>query len=179
MSALTLEQLKSLEVGDWVWIEILEPESVEESFPKKAYFQKSDIVVGENFFPFILNDCEDGLDYQFYGRDWLAYKNKECERKKIYYHATDFENLVSILDTGIEVRNAEGVVYLCEKVEECLRFAKVHGVRDALVCKVMLNEDEVFETFDHSFEFFQCRAFGICRRILTSEIKEYYRYDDI
>lgn len=82
MKPLTIEQLKALQVGDWVWIEILEPESIEESFPKKAYFQKADIVVGENFFPFILNDCEDGLDYQFYGSDWLAYKNKEQAEAK-------------------------------------------------------------------------------------------------
>lgn len=82
MRAMTIQEIMNLEVGDWVWIEILEPESVEESFPNKAYFQKADIGIGENFFPFILNDCEDGLDYQFYGSDWLAYKNKEQAEAK-------------------------------------------------------------------------------------------------
>lgn len=50
---------------------------------------------------------------------------------KTFYHATPFSNLIEILDKGIECRNVEHIVYLCEKPEDCLKFARIHGNRCA------------------------------------------------
>ena len=46
---------------------------------------------------------------------------------KTYYHATPFKNLIEILDKGIECRNIEGIVYMCETAQDCLKFAYMHG----------------------------------------------------
>lgn len=99
-------------------------------------------------------------------------------KKRVLYHATPLGNLLSILDKGIEPRNVEGVVYCCEKPEDCLKFAKVRGVTDALVCKIAIWDSGVFETFDHSYEFFKCQCFGVGRTIKLSEITDYFRYKD-
>lgn len=95
---------------------------------------------------------------------------------KTYYHATDFDNLVSILDKGIELRNAEKLVYLCEKPEDCLKFAKVYGKTEVLVLTVEVEEDDVIETFDHNERFFQCRCFGSTKAIPLSRITEWMKY---
>lgn len=42
---------------------------------------------------------------------------------KTYYHATSFTNLSEILEKGIECRNTEGIVYMCETAQDCLKFA--------------------------------------------------------
>ena len=81
MKALTIEQLKSLEVGDWVWITIfnlgdmghLKPEGYYKKVESKGFYE-------EQFFRwedknFITG--ADGLTYESYGTYWLAYKNKE------------------------------------------------------------------------------------------------------
>ena len=78
---------------------------------------------------------------------------------KTYYHATPFENLVSIMDQGIR-KSRDGVVYLTEKPEEATRFVVIRGHVDILVCEVQIEENMVEETFDHSEAFFKCRAYG-------------------
>lgn len=95
---------------------------------------------------------------------------------KIFYHSTSFKNLTEIVDKGIECRNIEKLVYLCEKSEDCLKFAYMHGCKDILVLKVKVDESDIVETFDHSENFFKCRCFASIKPILPKSIIEYMRY---
>lgn len=87
MKPLTIEELKSLEVGDWVWLcgkyenfgEYSEYRKIEKNYEDCLTF-----AVGVNSIHFKYSD---------YGKTWIAYKNKEqaetngdiielpCERK--------------------------------------------------------------------------------------------------
>ena len=94
---------------------------------------------------------------------------------KTFYHATPVENLCSIMDKGL-IKGIDGIVYLTEKPEEAIRFLAIRGYKEAIVCKVVLEEDLVEEQFDHNPNFFKCRAYGCRDNIEPSEIEEYYKY---
>lgn len=82
---------------------------------------------------------------------------------KILYHATSMENLGSILENGIEARNIEKLVYLAETPQDALKFIALRFYPEMLVIKVKIPkkyEHKIIETFDHSYNFFKCRAFG-------------------
>lgn len=82
MKPLTIDELKALPVGEWVWIRVLDKEGFGINFPTQLYLQKADVIVGDHYFPFVMNEVDDGLDYRMYGTDWLAYKNKEFAESK-------------------------------------------------------------------------------------------------
>lgn len=71
MKPLTIEQLKELEVGDWVWI----------TTPKNSgeYYQisYSDYLDDEDAFVAYSLHYDLNVFYSDYGTKWLAYKNKE------------------------------------------------------------------------------------------------------
>lgn len=96
---------------------------------------------------------------------------------KFYYHATPYSNLGSILMDGIEPRNVEHCVYLCESKHDALKFLVLRGCADILVCKCKLNENDVIETFDHSKDFFNCRCFGYDKTIRIKDIVDFMRFD--
>ena len=52
---------------------------------------------------------------------------------KYYYHATRMENLHSIMLSGLNP-GVDGLVYMCEKPEDAIKFLAIHGYRDILVC---------------------------------------------
>lgn len=62
MKPLTIEELKALEVDDWVWI--------------------VDLKTGENTGYAQIEDDWVECDWDNYGKTWLAYKNKEQEEAK-------------------------------------------------------------------------------------------------
>lgn len=71
MKPLTIEQLKSLEVGDWVWIV---------TKGNKGFYGQIDedtddnaLCIHSDFMPFV---------YRNYGTKWVAYKNKEMAEAK-------------------------------------------------------------------------------------------------
>lgn len=99
---------------------------------------------------------------------------------KIFYHATAYENLFDILDNGIEARNIEGIVYLCEKPEDAIKFLAIRGVTDIVTLKVRIYKkdyDNIIETFDHNHNFFKCRAFGFKGNIPASNVQPHLRYN--
>ena len=53
---------------------------------------------------------------------WIAYKEVNYEQEKVYYHATSYENLGSILVDGIKASDIDGVVYMTEKEEDAIKF---------------------------------------------------------
>lgn len=93
---------------------------------------------------------------------------------KTFYHATSFDNLISILERGI-MPSFEGIVYLCETEQDAAKFVALRGCKDMLICVVSLNENDVHETFDHSEAFFKCKCFGHTGTIKTSQILEFRR----
>ena len=95
--------------------------------------------------------------------------------KKLYYHATDPNNLGSILGRGL-VKGVDGCVYLTEKPEEACRFVAFRGYSEALVIEVMLDEADVQESFDHNPNFFKCRAWYIESDIRKEQMTNFWTY---
>lgn len=91
-----------------------------------------------------------------------------------YYHATPYENLVSILENGIK-KSIDGVVYLTENKDEAARFLLIRGYHDILTIEVLIDSENVEETFDHSEKFFKCKAFGYKDDIKPDELINFYR----
>lgn len=88
---------------------------------------------------------------------------------KLMYHATSQENLDSILSDGIR-RGIDGVVYLCEKPVDAVKFLAIRLIRDIVVFAVRVDEDEMEESFDHNKNFFGCSAYMVSYDIPTSDI---------
>ena len=92
---------------------------------------------------------------------------------KYIYHATPYENLTSILNTGIEVRNEDGV-YCADSYLGAVAFLYIKGYRDIVVLKIntdKLNKDLLFEGIDHNPSFFEdIRVFVYPELIKTSMI---------
>lgn len=89
-------------------------------------------------------------------------------KDKIYYHATAESNATNIIREGIIHKGIDDIVYVCENPEEAYRFValRVFGTEDIYVFEIHVPENvEVEETFDHSYSFFQCKAFGISQDI--------------
>lgn len=79
---------------------------------------------------------------------------------KRYYHATKYANLNNIIGRGI-LPGCDGLVYLAETKEDAMKFVAIRLINEPImVLEVELDPTEVFETFDHSYTFFKCRAFG-------------------
>ena len=98
---------------------------------------------------------------------------------KIMYHATDYDNVLGIMEEGIKP-GADGLVYLCEDALDAMKFPYIRGVKHMVTCKIKLSKREwtrVMETFDHSPAFFQCRAFGYQGVIPPENILEYMEYN--
>lgn len=97
-------------------------------------------------------------------------------KTRILYHATPMTNLAPIMEKGIEPR-CDGIIYFCEDPRDCLKFAYIHGLHEVLVCKVRLLSNKVFETFDHNYQFFQCRCWGYSDLVKPEEIVDYIKYE--
>lgn len=98
---------------------------------------------------------------------------------KKYYHATDFNNLGNIIVNGIQP-GPDGLVYMCEGPTDAIKFLYIRGYKHLLVCEIKiskLDEKNIIETFDHSFEFFKCRAFGYRGHIDIDKITNYIEYN--
>ena len=83
---------------------------------------------------------------------------------KLLYHASLKSNDISILNEGI-LASIDGCVYCCEKPEDCLKFILIRqcGSTPEPITIFAINapDELVEETFDHSYNFFKCRCFGI------------------
>lgn len=76
MKPLTIDELKALEVGDWVWI-------VNKANPKRTgYFEIFDKTYNSIILFRTRKFADAELFYTDYGKTWLAYKNKEQAEAK-------------------------------------------------------------------------------------------------
>lgn len=60
---------------------------------------------------------------------------------------------------GVVKRGWDGCVYLCEKPQDAAKFVAIRGHDEVAVIEVILPANKVKESFDHSVQFFQCKAF--------------------
>lgn len=73
MKPLTIEELKALEVGDWVWTIHTYGEAKESAYAR---------IIGTDIDGLVLPTDLMNLEYPDYGKTWLAYKNKEQAEAK-------------------------------------------------------------------------------------------------
>ncbi len=95
-----------------------------------------------------------------------------------FYHGTPYENMLNIMENGIDP-GPDGLVYMCEKPEDCAKFLYIRGIRNIAVFKIKIPkklENNVEETFDHSYDFFKCRAFGYFGHIDNNMIEPCMQY---
>lgn len=85
-------------------------------------------------------------------------KGRKRMRKK-YYHAATPETMEKIIADGVVKRGWDGCVYLCEKPQDAAKFVAIRGHDEVAVIEVILPANKVKESFDHSVQFFQCKAF--------------------
>lgn len=97
------------------------------------------------------------------------------ERNKKYYHATSIKNFEPIIENGIKC-GCDGLVYLTESEVDALKFISIRCDDDIVIFEVNLPKDEVIETFDHSYVFFKCKAFGYPHDIPSSNITDEILY---
>lgn len=86
-------------------------------------------------------------------------KRLSKKRMKKYYHATYPDAMEQIIADGILKKGWDDCVYLCETPQEAARFVAIRGYKTVYVIEIILPEDKVKESFDHSIQFFQCRAY--------------------
>lgn len=101
---------------------------------------------------------------------------------KYMWHSTDINNLRNIMEQGLLLLNAERVIYLAETENDALRFSMFRGYGVTVTLKVKIykkDEDKLFETFDHSYEYFKCKAFGYSDNIPASNIIPYKYYNTL
>ena len=98
------------------------------------------------------------------------------KKYKSYYHATPYENLLSIRDNGIKC-GYDNLVYLADDPKSAASFLAIRLCKDILVVEVRLPQNQVVESFDHSEAFFKCKAFTFNKDIPTTRIKDYFRYN--
>lgn len=99
---------------------------------------------------------------------------------KIYYHATDYNNIASILENGLVANTYENLVYLTEKEEDAVKFVALRGYSKVVTLKVKIyksDEHNIIETFDHNEAIFKCKAFGHRGSIPSKQITPSKIYD--
>lgn len=79
MKPLTIEELKALQVGDWVWI--VDKISNNQGY---ALVERSKAIGDKGFMSPALNRSYGFGYYDTYGTNWLAYKNKEQAEAEEY-----------------------------------------------------------------------------------------------
>lgn len=74
------------------------------------------------------------------------------------YHATDYDNLASIIVDGLQP-SGEGI-FFAEGFEQALAFMFLRNYSPVVVLELEIDESELRESFDHSESRF-CKLFGL------------------
>ena len=77
-----------------------------------------------------------------------------------FYHATPKSNIGKIARDGEIKASWDGCVYLCKNAGDACKFVAVRGVRHMCAIELNIDEKDVEESFDHSEDFFQCKAYA-------------------
>lgn len=94
-----------------------------------------------------------------------------------YYHATSEYAFNKIIDTGKIKPGIDGIIYLADSKQNALKFICFRLINEPIyVFEVELNENDVEETFDHSYKFFKCKSYGYNKDILIDNIINVWKY---
>lgn len=98
-----------------------------------------------------------------------------------YYHATTKENFEKIVEDGVIKTGFDGIIYLTDSKENALKFVALRPIESSIIVIEIDVPDEsrVFETFDHSFNFFKCKSYGYPDDIHTEYIVRAWEYPPV
>ena len=92
---------------------------------------------------------------------------------KYMYHATDYNNVISILTNGLKP-GYDGIVYMTEKESDAVKFVALRNYEKIVTIRIKIlkvDEKDIFETFDHSIKMFGCKAYGCNKTISADRLK--------
>ena len=75
----------------------------------------------------------------------------------ILWHATDYQNIPNIMAKGI-IPNRYNEVFFADNCASAMMFVAMRGHTHIVALPVEFKPAEVKESFDHSQEFYRCRA---------------------
>jgi hypothetical protein len=106
--------------------------------------------------------------------DKILLESKDIDVKKIkfFYHATTKENFFKITSEGIKSHG--GFVFLADTPGNAAKFLALRGLKTIFVCCInanYLDKSKLYESYDHSREFFQCRAYMYKGDIIESALE--------
>ena len=117
MKPLSIEEIKQMKLGDWIYLCI---DTDDKSYGKVFASTDIKLIVGSIEFPTIK------LEYKYYGKTWLAYKNKEqaeCKGELIelprIIHPNELEYFVQYQYSGGIIQYE--IFYALEKAEQKLK----------------------------------------------------------
>lgn len=123
---LTIDELKALEVGDWVWL----------VYKNTVYRRYTQIQAIEGTRLYVwgrgLAECE-MKQYSDYGKTWLAYKNKEQEECKVEYkeYSEIYDYLYDYLNNAATCITQKDTNVVRIEVDAWLEFDLVIDLSDA------------------------------------------------
>ena len=90
----------------------------------------------------------------------------------ILYHATNEKGFRGIVSSGCIKPGVDGIVYLADSAGNALKFVAVRtSFRDTIyVFRVEVPDNEVSETFDHSYRYFKCKSYGYRGNITVGDL---------
>ena len=96
-----------------------------------------------------------------------------------YYHATSEKAFNSILCDGQIKPGFDGLIYLAESKEDAYKFIAFRLFGEPIIILELTIPDNKLleETFDHSYAFFKCKAFGYPESINFSYVNNVYKYE--
>ncbi|MCX4367765.1 MAG: hypothetical protein OSJ67_07255 [Clostridia bacterium] len=160
MKELTIEQLKSLKIGDWVWIE----------YPplNNGEYVRLDLPSSRDKLYFTVNYGEYGYPYSDYGKEWIAYKNKEQAE-------SEYDSLA--VENEVLKRDMENLERTIEEISAALYDANIiidsdgniHDSRVEDAKRQAVNEfaENIKENFEEIFDL-AVKKLGKCLRIYQS-----------
>lgn len=95
----------------------------------------------------------------------------------MYYHATTKDRFNKIVSDGLIKVGIDHIVYLTTSKEDALKFVALRTFDDIVVMEIDgLDDSKVFETFDHSEQFFKCKSYGYADNIPYDMISNAWIY---
>jgi len=98
-----------------------------------------------------------------------------------FYHATTRDKMFHIVAEGKLKANTSGEVFLCKSPIDACKFLVCRGITRISVIEILLNENDVVVSDDHSESYFQCKAYihnGDIELTRKEKITDYIFGDD-
>lgn len=104
------------------------------------------------------------------------------KKTQTYYHYTLKNNVLGIIKDGLKP-GEDGLIYLCENLDDCLKFMRIYlklfagnssSVEIAII-PVELDPADVEESYDHNAELVGCKAYTYDKAIPANKIPPLYK----